>query len=253
MPHSFQLEVLGIGNAYDGERTSASLLLEENDFRLLLDCGPTVPAAIFHRNMDPDAIDAIYITHTHPDHCLGLSCLLNWMDAKKRKRPLLLIAQAEQWPVLEPLLAFSHWPEPTLGFVIERQNSESLLAIGPWQIETSVTRHAVANLSLQLRTSWGHRLFYSGDGSLSHKGQQLAAQSNWVFLECETLSPHPSHGCWLDIQKLTHKPGSQWRLYHIDPQYRPQLSALVRHIAHLDLAEEGQQLVSEKSGVIDVA
>ncbi|MCG8708751.1 ribonuclease Z [Brenneria sp. 4F2] len=242
MQHKLQLKVIGCGNAYDGQHTNASIMVSEHDYQLLVDCGPTVPATLFNAELNPESLDAIYLTHAHPDHCLGLTTLLNWMDAGRRKRPLTLIAQQAQWAVIEPLIHFAHWPLPTSGFVIHRQNTESTTAVGPWTVRTSSTRHAIANLSLHLTAANGHQLFYSGDGLLSSEGRMLASQSDWVFLECEMLAHHPSHGSWQDIALLSRKPGSCWRLYHVAPALRASLNASTADISGVSLAEDGETL-----------
>lgn len=37
------VKMLGCGDAYDAQKTNSSLLISEGDFKLLIDCGPTVP------------------------------------------------------------------------------------------------------------------------------------------------------------------------------------------------------------------
>ncbi|MBC7002270.1 ribonuclease Z [Photobacterium sp. BZF1] len=239
MPHDFSFRVVGSGDAYDNERTNASLLVQQFDFSLLIDCGPWVPKVLLAGLLEPNQLDAIYITHSHPDHCSGLTTLLNWMDAKGRKKPLTIVAQRTQWEVLKPLVEFAHWPQATLGFEVDWRDSLSVETIGPWAVEVAPTQHAVSNLSVQLRLPSGQALFYSGDGKLLEHGRNLAAQSDWVFVECETLANHPSHGSWQEIEAYLRKPGSSWWLYHIDPQCREVLRAQVQSKVGLDVAEDG--------------
>ncbi|UPR36393.1 ribonuclease Z [Vibrio cyclitrophicus] len=244
MPHDFKVHTLGVGDAYDGGHTNASVIVKQNEYTLLIDCGPTVPAAFFRYNISCHELDAIYITHSHPDHCLGLTTLLNWMDSKQRTRPIKIIVQREQKAVIEPLVHFAHWPVDTLGYAIEWCESETITTIGPWDAQTAPTQHAVSNLSLHLTSSLGYQLLYSGDGQLTGKSLQLACESDLVFAECETIEPHTSHGSWTQLSSVEVKPGSQWKLYHIEPAVRSPLSIAIHHRTEFELAKEGEILVA---------
>ncbi|MDR9827514.1 MBL fold metallo-hydrolase [Vibrio sp. FNV 38] len=244
MPHDFKVHTLGVGDAYDGANTNASIIVKQNKYTLLIDCGPTVPAALFRNEMSCHELDAIYITHSHPDHCLGLTTLLNWMDSKQRKRPIKLIVQREQMAIIEPLVRFAHWPTDALGYEIEWCESEKLSTLGPWQVQTAPTQHAVNNLSLHLTSALGYQLLYSGDGQLTGKSLELACSSDLVFAECETIAPHVSHGSWRQLSDVKVKDGSQWKLYHIEPTVRALLSSAITHHAEFELAKEGEVLVA---------
>lgn len=67
-----RLEVLGKSNAYpDAGGACAGYLVTERDYRLLLDCGHGVVAKLRQR-IDPTALDAVLISHLHPDHFFDL-------------------------------------------------------------------------------------------------------------------------------------------------------------------------------------
>ncbi|MCE2593334.1 MBL fold metallo-hydrolase [Motilimonas cestriensis] len=253
MPRELEVYILGVGDAYDGDRTNASVLVKQHDFSLLIDCGPTVPAALFRQPISCHELDAIYITHTHPDHCLGLTTLLNWMDSNQRRRPIKIIVQRLQRCVIEPLIMFAYWPEQGLGFALEWCESESLNVLGPWQVQTAPTQHAVSNLSLQLTSPLGCKFFYSGDGQLHGQSLKFASNSDLVFAECETLEHHDSHGSWSQLSTTHVKRGSQWQLYHIDPSVRSALSVAVASRAEFELAVEGSViavLIDDKRGYV---
>nr|VUD28896.1 metal-dependent hydrolases of the beta-lactamase superfamily III [Raoultella sp. NCTC 9187] len=61
--------------------TSALRVIDNNNRQWLIDCGPTIPRALWQRGGDINDIDAIYFTHVHPDHCTGLTALLNYWKA----------------------------------------------------------------------------------------------------------------------------------------------------------------------------
>ncbi|MDP5254994.1 MULTISPECIES: MBL fold metallo-hydrolase [unclassified Vibrio] len=236
------VDTIGVGNAYDGHRTNASLLIKKDDYQLLIDCGPSVPAAIFRRNMSVEEIDAIYITHTHPDHCAGLSTLLNWFDSYQRQSPLILYVQQQQQAIIEPLIQHAHWPKPVLGYSINMISSDALDLIGPWQVQTVKTVHSVSNLGLYIKDNTGAQLLYSGDGILSSEGEKLASICDWVWVECDDLIPKSGHGAWCSIEKLKKKSGSEWRLYHANPLRRAELEAIVAEHKGVQLASENERV-----------
>lgn len=254
-----RLNMLGCGDAYDSDHTNASLLVSEGDFTLLIDCGPTVPRAIFsmagkysttdenHSNadnshrMDEHRIDAIYLTHAHPDHCLGLTTLVNWMNAKGRNTPLTIIGQQSQWEIFSQLIHFAHWPEERLSFDIHFIDVLEITHIGPWSVKTAPTFHAVSNRSLYIENSHC-ALFYSGDGKLGDEGEKLAIAADVAFIECESVFSHESHGSWEDVRHLPFTTRNHCFLYHVDPNCRAELNTLCQQHPQIALAQDGLTL-----------
>ena len=71
-----QLTVVGCSGSMSGPDSPASCYLvqapfEGRTFSLLLDLGPGSAGALY-RYLDPSTIDAIALSHLHPDHCLDL-------------------------------------------------------------------------------------------------------------------------------------------------------------------------------------
>jgi ribonuclease BN (tRNA processing enzyme) len=71
-----RLTVLGACGAWpDAGQACSGYLVEHDGFRLLLDLGyATVPRLL--QRAGADSIDAVFITHGHPDHCADLNPLL---------------------------------------------------------------------------------------------------------------------------------------------------------------------------------
>ncbi|GHB43256.1 putative metallo-hydrolase YhfI [Pseudovibrio japonicus] len=234
------VKMLGCGDAYDPKRTNSSLLIREGDFELLIDCGPTVPQALFANAMTAEDISCIYISHCHPDHCLGLTTLLNYMKSFKRSKPLSIFRQASQHQALYRLMEFASWPEKGLGFELYWKDSENLTEIGPWRAETTPSSHSVPNRSLQL-TGQDATVFYSGDGLLSPQGERFAAQADLAFIECEYMTAANGHGSWADVKDLQKKAGSRWVLYHIDDASRLAVADAITGHAEFSLGEDGRE------------
>ena len=79
---------LGTGGAVpSARRTTASVLVARGGERLLFDCGEGTQRQM-QRSLGLVQVDAIYFTHFHADHFLGLPGLLKTYDLTERERPL---------------------------------------------------------------------------------------------------------------------------------------------------------------------
>jgi ribonuclease Z len=79
---------LGTGGAVpSARRNTASLLVSRGGERLLFDCGEGTQRQM-QRSLGLVQVDAIYFTHFHADHFLGLPGLLKTYDLTERERPL---------------------------------------------------------------------------------------------------------------------------------------------------------------------
>ncbi len=68
-----KLTMLGTGNAFSHSADNPSaFLLEHDGYKMLLDCGPSILPSLYRMGVNPDLIDAIYISHLHPDHYFGI-------------------------------------------------------------------------------------------------------------------------------------------------------------------------------------
>jgi ribonuclease Z len=79
---------LGTGGAVpSARRSTASVLVARGGERLLFDCGEGTQRQM-QRSLGLVQVDAIYFTHFHADHFLGLPGLLKTYDLTERERPL---------------------------------------------------------------------------------------------------------------------------------------------------------------------
>src|SRR5260370_7175210 len=71
-----RLTVLGACGAWpEAGQACSGYLVEQDGFRLLVDLGyATVPRLL--KRVTADQVDAVFISHGHPDHCADLSPLL---------------------------------------------------------------------------------------------------------------------------------------------------------------------------------
>ncbi len=104
-------------------------VIDADNKQWLIDCGPTVPRALWQRGGEVNDIDAIYFTHVHPDHCTGLTALLNHWKSYSRQKPVIIYCQPAQQPVLMQLAALANWPQADLGFTIDWQECREALDV----------------------------------------------------------------------------------------------------------------------------
>ena len=50
-----RIDVLGVGEAFDPNYANSSVVVTADEYRLLIDCGATVPGLVMGKYPDPDA------------------------------------------------------------------------------------------------------------------------------------------------------------------------------------------------------
>lgn len=92
------------GSAPSARRSAPALLLKSRDGAVLVDCGEGCTRQLLRAGIDPISVDAVFLTHLHADHYLGLPGLCAWLAEHRGARPLRLIAPSGWESVLRPLL-----------------------------------------------------------------------------------------------------------------------------------------------------
>lgn len=85
----FQVTILGSNSAIPayGRHHTAQYIQIQNK-RFLVDCGEATQNQMLHYHLSPQKLDAIFISHLHGDHYLGLVGLLSSMHLQGRKNSL---------------------------------------------------------------------------------------------------------------------------------------------------------------------
>ncbi len=87
-----RVTLLGTGNPRPSvERFGPAILVEAGDHRLLFDCGRGALMRLAQAKVPPGSIDAVFLTHLHSDHVVGLPdfWLTGWLFGRTRPMPLL--------------------------------------------------------------------------------------------------------------------------------------------------------------------
>jgi ribonuclease BN (tRNA processing enzyme) len=136
-------------------------LLEYDGFVLLVDPGyATVPRLL--ERVDAGEIDAVLVSHEHPDHCADLNPLLRARALRDEPAPPLSLHALPG--ALDAILALDH------GMLAERLHTYDMhafadgdaLRVGPFTIDVRLLPHFVPNAGFRIATP-GAVLAYTGD------------------------------------------------------------------------------------------
>lgn len=213
-----KIEMLGVGEAFDPAERNSALIVEEGGFRLLIDCGHSIPPALW-RIPDAAEIDAVYLTHHHPDHVFGLVPVLDAFKDEGRRKPLDLITTAWGIEHVKRLCEAGLLPLEKLTFALRFHDSAGLTGIGPWQAAFARTDHSAVNHAVKLAAR-GKRFAHSGDGRPTEASRALFADADLLFHECYVVegTPPPGHADLATIRGISGP--SRIGLYHLRKDQR---------------------------------
>lgn len=238
-----KIDVIGSGSAYSATSNTSSILVSDSsDQKMLIDCGPTIPRALFTRKIDINEVDAIYFTHIHPDHCAGMPALLNNWKSFDRTSPLIIFCQREQKSALQSLTSLANWPDTSLCFDIIWKEITDDFSWSNWEIRTAFTQHAMPNRAISI-TAEGHKLFYSGDGRPTPESITLMEGADLAFQECacfDALPEDSSHGDFWDCRSLLEKADVKLLgLYHCWDEEIAQVEEHARQVKKMFVSYDG--------------
>jgi ribonuclease Z len=84
-----RITVLGSSSGMPSpSRFCSSLFFQTESLNFLLDCGEGASFSLLKNKIDPELIDAIFISHSHSDHLIGLFLFIQMMHNLRRRVPL---------------------------------------------------------------------------------------------------------------------------------------------------------------------
>ena len=127
------------------ERNHSAIHLKyigEKEYNLLFDCGEGTQRQMTFANLNFMAIDYVFITHWHADHCIGIFGLINSMNLEDREKPLIIFApQAEKFGKM--VLDF-YRPKFEVRFVSSRSRGiKKILEEEEFRVFTYPVRHTL--------------------------------------------------------------------------------------------------------------
>jgi ribonuclease BN (tRNA processing enzyme) len=176
-----ELTVLGGSGAWPrvGQGCSGYLVTHHN-YRLLIDPGYGVLGEL-QRHCDPGAVDAVLISHGHPDHCADLNPLLRARVLGPADHPVL--------PVLAPLgaldrlLALDPVAAVAQGAELVDLPGGSKINFGPFSVQPAELRHHVTTFGFRISTDDDAVLAYTADSGASPDRVELAQDAGLLLAE----------------------------------------------------------------------
>jgi len=183
-----RLTVLGGCGAWPGAGQACSgYLIEHDGFRLLVDPGyATVPRLL--ERTTADLVDAVFISHGHPDHCADLNPLLRaraLRDDPAGPLPVYALPGA-----LDAVLALDRPAMLASAYVLHEFTPGESLNIGPFRAETRLLPHWLPNAGIRLIAR--DRVFaYTGDTGPSSEVVELAREADLLLAEATYVDQVP--------------------------------------------------------------
>jgi ribonuclease BN (tRNA processing enzyme) len=169
----------GVGAWPTAGQACSGYLVEDEGFRLLIDPGyATLPHLL--RHIGAGDVDAVLVSHGHPDHCADLNPLL-------RARAL-DVEPAPRLPVhalpgsLDRVLALDRPGMLDDARAVRAFTAGQRFEIGPFTVDTWALPHFVPNAGLRL-TSGGTVLAYTGDTGPCKELADLARDADLFLAE----------------------------------------------------------------------
>jgi len=242
-----ELTVVGCWAPYPraGEACSGYLLKTEQA-TVLLECGHSVFSTL-QKYQDFKGLDAVIVTHYHPDHFVDLYALRHALRGAKilgrRTEPLRLLVPAQ------PVDVFNYW-YGTEEFKVEPIACP--VTVKDLKLRFPPAFHTMPGYMVVAEDSKGSRLVYSGDTDFVEEGLGVAEGADILLAEASILERDREYA--RKAKHLTAREAGRWAsmcrvkrlvLTHFWPEYSLQdieAEARTEYSGGLELAREGLRL-----------
>ena len=188
--------LLGTGAAVsDPHRTTTMLAVEEAGRFVLVDCGGDAFQRVLAAGLDPANLDAVILTHEHPDHVSGYPLLIEKLWLFGRREPIPVYGPAPTLHLARTL--FGAFTTDRWDGLPDREYHDVALEPGVEVLRTddltiTATRvdHPVPTIGLRFESRDGSVLAYSCDTAKSSAVANLARNAEVLIHEACGAIPH---------------------------------------------------------------
>lgn len=184
-----KLTVIGCSGSFPGPDSPATcyLVREEHEGRewaVVLDLG-SGSLGVLQRYLDPSTLDAILVTHLHPDHFLdlnGLYVMQKYRPHRPHRRALPVYGPSD-WPARLSLSYYGRETSMDEEFSFVPVTDGSRFDIGPFSVLARRVNHPIEAYGFRLEAG-GKVLVYTGDTDSCEALSPLMSGADLVLTDC---------------------------------------------------------------------
>lgn len=242
------LHLLGTGAGFsDGRRTTTMLAFQAADSTLVVDCGGDVVQRLQAAGIGLETIEALVVTHEHPDHVAGFPLFMEkiWLSGRKRPIPVVgidaALAQARRcWEAFDT----SGWDVPEIRWTrVAHEEGAVAWEDDHWRVTAAPGIHSVPVIGLRVEDRRGGGVAaYSCDTETSGAITRLARGAG--LLVHEASGDYPGHTTAADAARAAREAGAgRLVLVHLPPGAGgAELDEARSVFPAVELGEDGQRL-----------
>lgn len=220
---TMRVHVVGSSGTFPAPgRPASGYVMEQGSTRIWCDAGP---GTFMSLPMDPDLIDAVVVSHRHPDHCSDLVAAYHaWTYRPEPREPVPLFAPQSVW---DHLVAFVGHDLHSFDFhsVTDGETTD----IGEIGVRFVETDHSVPTIGTRWEANQ-RTIFYTGDtgpgGGWRHSARGVDVMLSEASFQGSTEDKgHEHHMTAGEAAEIAREVGaSQLYLTHIPPYYESSVS-----------------------------
>lgn len=241
-----KITMIGTGNAFAKTYYNNNALVETEHIKLLIDCGITLPHALYQSGRTFADLDGVLISHIHADHIGGLEELAFQMMYTYARKPTLYIAE----PLIEPL-----WNHSLRGGLVqgELDTIDCFFNVVPLQPEADI--QFATDLKIKLlqtehiknKDSYSFvindKFFYSADMTFNPKllYELYAAGVQTFYHDCQLEGRGDVHTTLDELLSLPLELQSKIKLMH----YGDTIGNYIGKTGAMEIVEQGKPSIIE--------
>lgn len=178
----------GCGAWPTAEQACSGFLVERDDYRLVVDLGyAAFPRLLEHTTAR--GLDAVLISHGHPDHCADLNPLLRARALDEEPAPVLPVFAPPK--ALDAVLALDRPGMLDAAYMLHEFTPGESFEVGPFAVDTFDLPHSRTNAGIRLSAD-GRVLAYTGDAGPSPNIVDLARGADVFVAEASYAEQAPA-------------------------------------------------------------